>query len=403
MGIRVSVIRCEVSGKMFTRIPTKRRFLLALTVLFWGRLGAQVFSTDDLKIHGFLTQAYAFSDNYQIFGIPKGGTSDYRSLALQFHYAGTGKISFTLQLAHFRYGEHPSEVYRDPVEIDWAFMQYRISDNMYLRFGKVLMPVGIYNEVRDVGVVLPFYRPPYTPYSEGQYCSETFNGALFYYAANLGSLGTFSIDLFGGGWNWLEWYQIQNPIDGSLSVITGRPNLNNGVGLQVWFSPPAEGLRLGYSFSQADIAGGLAYGSEQNLFGVGPQVQAAHALSFDGDFERWILKGEYARMAYRVFRMNAYGYYLQGGYAVLPDSWLFLQYQEMKYSDLPNPATGDLVSTYFLKDFASGLKWQANANLALKAELHWSYSKEAQGIYVDLFDDELPFTRYFILSLSNSF
>ena len=151
---------------------------------------AQVFSSDDLKIHGFLTQAYAISDNHQIFGIPTSGTTDYRSLALQFHYPGPGNLSATLQLAHFRMGQHPSNDFLAPVELDWAFLQYRINEKMYVRFGKVLMPLGIYNEVRDVGLVLPFYRAPYTPYSEGQYVSETFNGGLIYVEQQLGEAWT---------------------------------------------------------------------------------------------------------------------------------------------------------------------------------------------------------------------
>src|SRR5882724_11493390 len=32
-----------------------------------------------LVIHGFLSQAYAFSDGNQIIGIPKQGTADYRA------------------------------------------------------------------------------------------------------------------------------------------------------------------------------------------------------------------------------------------------------------------------------------------------------------------------------------
>ncbi|HQU73915.1 MAG: hypothetical protein KDI06_14305 [Calditrichaeota bacterium] len=364
---------------------------------------AQVFSSDDLKIHGFLTQAYAISDNHQIFGIPTSGTTDYRSLALQFHYPGPGNLSATLQLAHFRMGQHPSNDFLAPVELDWAFLQYRINEKMYVRFGKVLMPLGIYNEVRDVGLVLPFYRAPYTPYSEGQYVSETFNGGLIYVEQQLGEAWSASLDLYAGGWEWLDWWVIQNPLSGQTDILTGRPKIDNGIGLQGWLYSPIEGLRLGISLQQADIHGGITFQEDNGIAGIGSQVMRFANLSFDGDFEAWLLRSEMVFLKYNNFPLKGFGYYLQPGLRILSNTWAYFQYQVMQYWDLPNIATGEKTSTKFLKDLGVSLKWQLSLNIALKFESHWTYSKQIEDAYANPYSQDLPFTRYAVFSISNSF
>src|SRR4028118_973750 len=80
------------------------------------------------SIHGYVSQAYAVSEDHQILGIPTEGTTDYRDLALQFRYEQDRKNTFVLQLRQERLGESPRE--RDDLELDWAFYQRSVSDRL---------------------------------------------------------------------------------------------------------------------------------------------------------------------------------------------------------------------------------------------------------------------------------
>src|SRR5688572_26307306 len=55
-------------------------------------------------VHGYLTQAYAKSDNLPINGINKKATWDYRVLALQGRYTLSTHGNFTVQVQHRRSG-----------------------------------------------------------------------------------------------------------------------------------------------------------------------------------------------------------------------------------------------------------------------------------------------------------
>src|SRR6185295_799141 len=50
-----------------------------------------------ITIHGFLSQAYARTDGSQILGIPKQGTADYRTAALQVRADITPSDTFAIQ------------------------------------------------------------------------------------------------------------------------------------------------------------------------------------------------------------------------------------------------------------------------------------------------------------------
>jgi hypothetical protein len=54
--------------------------------------------SDNLSVHGFLTQGYATSSDLPIYGIPTDGTVDYRSAALQFRYALSASDNVVLQM-----------------------------------------------------------------------------------------------------------------------------------------------------------------------------------------------------------------------------------------------------------------------------------------------------------------
>src|SRR5579864_6300925 len=62
---------------------------------------------DRLTFHAYVNQAYAISDHHQIVGIPTAGTTDYRTVALQFRYALDAADAVVAQLANLRLGQSP--------------------------------------------------------------------------------------------------------------------------------------------------------------------------------------------------------------------------------------------------------------------------------------------------------
>src|SRR5205085_12405810 len=106
-----------------------------------------------------------------------------------------------------------------------------------LKVGKVQIPLGIYNEVRDVGTVLPFYRPSFNFYGEGAFTSETVDGIVVSHNFFNDSAWSVDADAYFGGWDLIE--------TDFASNVSSRARVENTVGTQIWLNTPINGLRLG--------------------------------------------------------------------------------------------------------------------------------------------------------------
>jgi hypothetical protein len=222
-----------------------------------------------LSIHGYLSQAYAVSDDQQISGIPTGGTADYRDVALQFRYDANRNNSAVVQLRHARFGDIPRQ--RDDVELDWAFYQHNFSDRFAVKAGRIPLPLGIFNETGGPAGGSPFFQPSNELY-ERRYSSKTLEGALA--SLSLGDAGGWSFDLDG----YAGWWKVD-------SGLTQRADARDAWGAQVWANTPWSGVRIG--------AG--AYRCEVHPPARVPVDYLMLHASVDADLDRWRLASEFIR------------------------------------------------------------------------------------------------------------
>ena len=242
--------------------------LIALTCLLAGTARGEDWLSK-LSIHGYLSQAYAVSDDHKISGIPTGGTADYRDVALQFRYDAGRKNSAVVQLRHERLGDSPRQ--RDDVELDWAFYQHNFSDRFAVKAGRIPLPLGIFNEAGGPAGGSPFFRPP-NEFYERRYSSKTLEGALA--SLSLGDAAGWSFDVDGYAGRWT--------VD---SGLTQRADARDAWGAQVWANTPWSGVRIG--------AG--AYRCEVDPPAKLPVDYLMMHASVDADLDRWRLASEFIR------------------------------------------------------------------------------------------------------------
>lgn len=193
-----------------------------------------------LSFHGYLTQAWAESSDEEILGIPTDGTFDYRIMALQCRYAMSDEGEFVVQFSHEGLGDDPLGDLRSDVELDWAFYRHKVGKESALQVGRSPIPWGIYNEIRDVGVVLPFYRPHDSVYGDGSFSTETLDGVIFSHTAYPGNGWTLDLDLYVGEWDLID-----------LTLQEGKAR--EVIGGQFWLTTPLEGLRLGFGARNYEV------------------------------------------------------------------------------------------------------------------------------------------------------
>lgn len=331
-----------------------------------------------VSIHGFLSQAYAFSDGNQILGIPDQGTADYRTAALLIRADISPDDVFSIQLSHERNGLSPLQKTQADVKLDWAFYEHRFGKSA-VKVGRVKAPYGIYNEVRDVGTVLPLYRPPRDIYGEGSFTTETIDGILVSHRFDLSQSWALSADLYYGNWSFVDTTGAESQVEKTF-------------GGQLFLDTPVPGLRLGVGFLRFDASAVPARPATY--------WQDVHA-SIQASFGRVEADVEYKKTDADLQQGGKLLYGIEAGYArlgfrVTDKLTVHAQAEQLKI---------DLAQLRVKLDYETervlALTYKFRADLVLKAEHHWN-----KGYFLDTPVNVLgpaPKTNYGILSLSTSF
>lgn len=327
-----------------------------------------------VSVHGYLSQAYAVSEDHPIFGIPTSGTADYRDLALQFRYDHDRKNSVVVQLRHERVGELRNG---EDVELDWAFYQRNFSDRLSLKAGRIPLPLGIFNEASGAATTSPFFRPPHEFYDR-HYTSKTVEGVLT--SASLGRAGgwSFDIDAYFGRWMLDQWER------------EARADAKNAWGGQIWANTPWPGVRIGGGAYRCEVDPSEEYRANYDYF-------ALHG-SIDADLDRW-------RLATEVFAGNLgdYGryrtWYGQVGFDVTSRVSI---HARGTVARVEVPINGHDLTAKVSDDLGLSVNYAMRPSLLLKLEGHTNEGLLRDDLPRNLYARPSK-TRYWIASIVASF
>jgi hypothetical protein len=328
-----------------------------------------------ITFHGFLTQAYAQSDGHQFFGISEDGTADYRTAALQIRADLSSADTFVVQLSHERFGASRIQEIKEDIELDWLFYEHRFGYSA-VKVGRVQIPFGIYNEVRDVGTLLPFYRPSHNFYGETVYSAETVDGIVLSRSFPLGKAWSLDADVYYGDCAIIE----RDFTGGYINTP-----VSDTIGAELWLETPVSGLRVGAGALRFDIASPV----------LGEQRPSLIHVSVAGEFDRFAIHAEIKEIDLDSVGESVLGYVHLG--VNLTGKLTVHAQQDFAYfqaAGAPRNKADD--------DRILGINYALNPALVLKAEHHWSES----GFWLEdlpTFTTERDETRYWIVSLSTSF
>lgn len=370
-------------------IDPKRLTLMLLAACAAGSTQAQDAaappSTEPkLSIHGYLTQAYAITNHDRLLGIPDNGTSDYRRVALQVRYDLGDRNHFVVQLGQRRLGQSPAMQFEPDVKLDWAFYEHRTPGGFSARAGRFATPLGVYNETRYVGTLLPFYRAPYNYYQEGSFTSETVDGVSLGQSVNLDRWGL-DLTAYVGGFAMTE--VIHSTTRGTL---VNRSKEENALGGQLWLNTPVEGLRLGFGGSRFDARKTI-------LVADGEADMQTWIASADVVRERFKLRSELSRIHIHEAEVTQKAFYVYGGVNATEKLGLHLQ---LDRADLD--LNGTEGKDYY-RDVTAGVSYALRSDVVVKGEYHWTRNRQLENRVIPLVIAPPARTNYAIFSLSASF
>lgn len=377
-----------------------------------------------LEVHGFLTQAYATgsfvegrfpnpdgspagpTQNEQSLGVPEDGTFDYRTMAIQFRYAISDNDVMIVQLSSRSLGDSPITAAEDDVELDWAFYERKLTDSTSLKVGRVQIPNGIFNEIRDVGTILPFFRPAFSVYQEGSFTTETVDGLNLSHTFAADSDWSVDADVYVGEWELAE-----------IDLFSGdafNAEAKDSYGTQLWLNTPVSGLRFGAAYQYREVFGGSLRRPGE------PTKYDDYLISIDGAFEKFVIRAEYrnfktAPQAVDVllapdFVVEVEPYYVQLGWHPNDRLRFYVQYE---HTDIWQNASSftRAHSLTFREDMGIAFNYVFSPNVVLKAEYHEVEETDQAfvpvftpgGVLLDPIFADLDGGDYTIISLSASF
>lgn len=238
------------------RVRSHLRVLATLAVLTaaFARPVQSQSSDSPLQFHAAINAAAGVSGRLPILGVPSYGTFDYRTAAVQFRYIVDKRDQFVVQLVNRRLGVSPLQAALPDISLQWAYWQRR-GDFGAVKVGRNPMPRGLFNEIRFVGTVLPFFRPSFEIYGEGR---ETVDGIVYTKSTSLGS-AQLEFNAFGGS-NEVR-TQVVTATGNSIRAFRG----NALMGTQAWLKFGPGETRVGGYFAQYRIDSARVYGMRHEM------------------------------------------------------------------------------------------------------------------------------------------
>jgi hypothetical protein len=318
---------------------------------------------DRLEMHGSLNAGYGRSDSLGVFGIPQKGTSDYRVFTMQFRYKATEKDQVVAQVFNRRLGTSPLAGAISDVTMQWAYWQHKEGD-FTLKVGRNPLPRGLMNEVRYIGTVIPFFRPPTELQLEA---FDALDGAVASYHHELPLGIGFDQHVFAGG---SENRAIASTAQGQQIRIARTENMFGG---QSYLTLPVANAKLGLY--------GARYGFVQS---TGRGYRSNVLASAEASVSIFKLQTEHGRITgYGPSNDNRSGY-----------TWLTTRLHDRfsiagqhAYTRRKLYATNPAANRFFMDTRTAGIagSFGLTRSSVLKLEHHWrdGYS----------FDTSVPVTR----------
>jgi hypothetical protein len=273
------------------------RLFVGALALALGVIPAAAQSLDDLniQIHGYATQGFLYTTQNNIFTTSSSnGSPAWTEAVLNVGAQPTPKLRIGVQGRYFLLGN-----FGNAITLDWAAADYKASDKFGVRFGKVKIPSGLFNEIQDIDPSYMWALLPQSVYpitSRNSVLAE-FGGVVY----GTLPLGTKAGKLEYRGWSGEEvigeddGYWVTQREEG-LNLPNGLGGISSGAALH-WRTPLA-GLMAGVSVGrtnnwQATItAGGGALSGTESL-------HAAYTPYFFAKYEKdkIMVAGEYGKLA----------------------------------------------------------------------------------------------------------
>jgi hypothetical protein len=355
---------------------------------FWAAT-AEATSVANVDVHGFISQGFLYSDEYNYLAHNStDGTFEFNEIGINFNKNVTDRMRLGIQF----FSRDLGDISNNKVTLDWAYGDYRWRDWLGIRAGKIKLPGGLYNEIRDMDMLCTHIIMPQGVYKD--LLRETFNAASgggLYGIIPLGVVGELDYQFISGAISAdSESGQTKytNNVMLGLATQSGENEYDTIYSGSIRWYTPLEGLLLNYSNFSGSIHSTLLI--DQSIPSIGGTTVVADTdlfsqiLSLEYTWNGLVISGEYywAEKDIESILMNSNTteicYYLAASYKFSELFTLGAYYSEF-YPD-KDDKNGDKLVARGKPDHGA---WQKDLAMTLRFDLNDYWVFKVEGHMVD--------------------
>lgn len=348
---------------------------------FQADLAALELGVGDWQAHGFASQGYTLSSEYNFFGQSRNtGSLDFTEVGVNI----SGHVMPNLLIAAQGLYRNAGGADNEELRLDYAHFDYNLNFEDLkagIRLGRVKVPFGLYNETRDVVWTRPGVFVPQSIYFDSLALRQPMiaaDGGVLYGRYAFGNHALTSELL------------IADPQDGSggaTEFLTGIPNVRGNME-----GRPLITGRVGYEWLEGRFKLLLSVVDLNREFksdtpGVSSgKVSALYPLvSMQINLEDWTLTSEYGRVTTERAMFTAgrgptettsESFYVQAQYRISQNWSALLRYDDFaanvndRDGERAAALTGLPKHRFFSRDLTAGFRWEFIQNWMLAGEYH---------------------------------
>lgn len=229
-----------------------------------------------VSIHGIFSQGYIDSTHNNYIEDSEGGTTAFREYGVNAMWkTPVDKLRVGAQV----FGREFGAVGNDSPYLDWGYLDYRATDWIGIRLGRVKVPLGLYNETRDIDALRTEILQPQGVYIEMQReAYKSADAAVLYGEVPLKKAGSLSYQIQYG-------YLVMDVNNGDMARILKSGGItpddydvDPGTTVALQWETPLNGLRFGSTYSwlsyvmdtDMSLSAGMLTGGAAGLGAGGP-------------------------------------------------------------------------------------------------------------------------------------
>ncbi len=364
--------------RTFVSSITSSRLLLLWVLSSLPSAGRAGYLPDEIQVHGFLAQSFFHTSDNNLFGQSIDGVSlGITEVGLNSSYHPYERLHFAIQGLYRRAGD----IDRGSFRVDYGLADFTLwqhaSGRIGIRGGRVKIPLGLYNETRDVAFTHPTILLPQGNYFERSRSLLTSGDGGQFYAEQLTDYGNFVFK-----------FNYVLPLGNNhelRSILLGPQALGE------FSAKPTIVTQLSYDLNGGKYVFAVSYADLQldyrpvagDIVGAGTSFVRPLILSAQYNGEKLTLTAEYN---YRHNVTKGYGgpdrrfatesWYLEGSYRLLPNWQATVRFDTIDGNTNSRRGSARLERlglprhAAFAQDWTFGLRWDINESWMVRGEYH---------------------------------